>query len=335
MQGRTFKIGELWGGGLVLGYRCPSRCRHCLYGCGPHRNDGEPPDTASLERILDLLAERAPRAALHIGGGEPFLNVDRLEHAISGMRKRGLGLEYVETNASWVRDVAHGEQVLARLAEAGLSQVLISLSPFHAEFVPPAKTTALIRAASSALPSGAFIWIPAFLAELQEVPAEQRMDLDALLAREGDAYARALAARYSLVPAGRAGRYLHKHGARFAWSHLLDRAPCRERLADTTHFHVDGEGRYVPGLCAGIGVPLSEVPGELALERYPVLDALVSHGLRGLVEMARKAGFEPQATYSSPCDLCCDARRTLFAQGYPELGPSGFYDPKSLGDSTG
>jgi len=62
-------IGALQGGGLVLGYRCSSRCRHCPYACGPHRRDGDGDDQA-LEQVLDLLAERGPGARYHIGRGE-------------------------------------------------------------------------------------------------------------------------------------------------------------------------------------------------------------------------------------------------------------------------
>ena len=69
----SLDIGTLHGGGIVLGYRCPSRCRHCLYDSGPHRDDGKP-SAAELDRLLDLLAERGPRARYHVGGGEPMLD---------------------------------------------------------------------------------------------------------------------------------------------------------------------------------------------------------------------------------------------------------------------
>lgn len=340
----TLRIGPLHGGGLVLGYRCPSRCRHCLYGAGPHRRDGEPADDEALDRILDLLAEGGPEARYHIGGGEPFLDVDRLAHAVRGLVERGLILEYVETNAFWAKDRDHAERVLTGLADEGLSSVLVSLSPFHAEFVPLSRTLAAIEAAERVLPGGAFVWIPGFLAEITEVDNGGLLDLDALLVKRGERYARGLADRYGLVSAGRAGRYLHEHGRRLPWREVVTGCDglCRARLADTSHFHVDCEGLYVPGLCAGIALPFDELfaktnemneANEIDLDRYPLLRALVEGGPAALVELARDKGFRPAKTYASACDLCTQARLSLSAAGcsqWSELGPKGFYEARSI-----
>jgi hypothetical protein len=331
----TLHIGELHGGGLVLGYRCPSRCQHCLYGCGPHRRDGEPEDRDALERVLDLMAERGPRARFHIGGGEPFLDLGRLEQAVEGLLRRGLALDYVETNAMWVRDAEHADATLQRLAERGLQCLLVSLSPFHAEQVPLSRTLRLIESAERVLPGGAFVWIPEFARDLAGTDPEQRLDLDGWLAQRGAPYARELAARYGLVAAGRAGRYLYRHGAQTPWRDLLASARCRQRLTDTSHFHVDGHARYVPGLCAGLELPLEQLPGTVDLSDYPVLAALVSGGLRALVDLARNHGFEPDDSYSSSCDLCTHVRLLLYPRRFPELGPEGFYDERSVQGFTG
>jgi len=329
-MGDVLRIGPLHGGGLVLGYRCPSRCRHCLYGAGPRRRDGAPPDEGALEALLDELARRGPHARYHIGGGEPFLDKTLLRRAIDGLRRRGLVLEYVETNASWVTSARQAEEILDELAEVGLDCVLVSLSPFHAEFVPPRRTMTLIEAAQRVLRGGAFVWIADFLPDIAGVEGSDRLDLEALLESRGDSYARALASRYGLVPGGRTGRYLHHHGLRRPWQELVDEAPCRRRLADTSHFHVDGEGKYVPGLCAGIVLPLDAIPGEVDLSTRPILAALVREGVGGLVELAGQRGFSPSETYSSACDLCNHVRAFLFQAGYDhsedELGPVGYYE---------
>jgi len=244
MSTPSLTIGPLVGGGLVLGYRCLSRCRHCLYDAGPWRRDGIPADEAALDALLDQLAARAPRARYHIGGGEPFLDPELLLRAVAGMGRRGLALDYVETSAAWVRGADHADGALEALAAEGLGCVLVSLTPFHAEFIAPERTLALIEAAERVRPRGAFVWILDFLPDLRQAPpgSDGRIDLEALLARRGAGYARQLAQRYSVMAAGRAGRFLHGQGQRVAWQAAARAAHCRERLQDTTHFHV-GTGR--------------------------------------------------------------------------------------------
>jgi hypothetical protein len=330
-MGGAASIGQLHGGGIVLGYRCPSRCRHCLYACGPHRRDGLP-DVDGLDRMLGLLAERAPGARYHIGGGEPFLDVGLLAHAVEGMASRGLALDYVETNASWATSRGRAEELLGELAAVGLERVLVSVSPFHAEFVSPRRTRSCIAAAERILSGGAFVWIPEFFGDLRGCADGERLDLEGLLDAKGDRYAVSLAARYGLVPAGRAGRYLARHGQLHDWRELVERAPCPSRLRDTSHFHVDGDGLYVPGLCAGLVLPLEELPGPVDREAHPLVGELVEPGGLGrVVERAVESGFAAGEGFSAPCDLCTAVRLFLWERGErADLGPEGFYDPRSF-----
>jgi hypothetical protein len=61
-----------------------------------------------------------------------------------------------------------------------------------------------------------------------------------------------------------------------------------------------------------------------------VLAALTDGGPAALVALAAQDGFEPQATYSSACDLCTHVRFFLASRGgFAELGPRGFYAPRS------
>ncbi|MDJ0766131.1 MAG: radical SAM protein [Myxococcota bacterium] len=327
----SLTVGPLVGGGLVLGYACPSMCRHCLYACGPHRKDGKP-TLRELEGILDLLAERAPNARYHIGGGEPLLDRALLRRAIMGMRDRGLSLEYVETNAAWVSSPQQAVEVLAELESIGLRCVLVSVSPFHAEHIPFQKTRTLIEAARRVLPSGAFVWIQEFVPDILTQPEDQPLNFEALVDERGDPYALSLALRYGLVPGGRAGRYFEHYGRRLGWKDAARNAPCSNRLIDTSHFHVDGQARYVPGLCAGIVLPLEVLPGQVNLKAYPVIRTLLERdGLEKLVLQAMHLGFEPKEHYSAPCDLCTHVRLHLYKnRPTADLGPEGFYDPRSL-----
>ena len=327
-MGSTLEIGLLGGGGLVLGYRCTSKCRHCLYGCGPHRRDGHGA-LLELEQLLDSLAVKGPHAHYHIGGGEPFLWPGLLEAAISGFGERGLYLDYVETNAMWAKDEAFARAMLRRMVDVGLRSLLVSVSPFHAKHVPVIRTRTLARVAQETLPGGAFLWLPDFFPDLESA-GDGTLDLEQILARRGSGYARALTERYGLIAGGRAGRFLAAHGVGRPWAEFDGPALCRQRLADTSHFHVDLEGLYVPGLCAGIVLPLADVPGPVALDRYPILAALVVGGAAGLARLAMETGFEPLRHYASACDLCTHARFHLASEDFAELGPAGFYDPRSV-----
>jgi hypothetical protein len=61
---------------------------------------------------------------------------------------------------------------------------------------------------------------------------------------------------------------------------------CKNQLSDTSHFHVDLFGNYIPGLCSGIGVAIKDLGKPLSREKYPVLTILAESGIRGLHDMA-------------------------------------------------
>jgi hypothetical protein len=236
-------------------------------------------------------------------------------------------LDYVETNAAWVKGRDETAETLAGLAACGLSAVLVSVSPFHAEFVPPKKTLLLIELAEEILAGGPFVWLPNFLPDIYAYPRDERLNLSALIAQRGNAFALELASRYGLIPGGRAAFYLARHGVAVPWRDLLGEAPCRIRLSDTDHFHVDGQGLYLPGFCGGLSLPLKALPGVVSLSEYPVISTLLDpDGLGRLIERAKSLGYSPNATYSSPCHLCADVRSFLFEVApSPDLAPAGYY----------
>ena len=139
-----FEINRLLSGGLIANYHCTSRCRHCLYNCGPHR---------SKEYITADWAEKSFRAmkslgceSVHIGGGEPMLQPNALGVVLEAASRTGMGIDYVETNSSWYRDPTSAAETLARLKALGLRTLLISISPFHNEHIPFAKVAGVMRA---------------------------------------------------------------------------------------------------------------------------------------------------------------------------------------------
>ena len=102
--------------------------------------------------------------------------------------------------------------------------------------------------------------------------------------------------------------------------------PCRE-LWDTSHYHVDLYGNYVPGLCSGLAFPFELLGEKLPADEYPALAALAGEGPAGLLALARKRGFVPDKAYLNKCHLCLEMRSHLVGSGWehPDLAPTGFY----------
>jgi hypothetical protein len=111
---------------------------------------------------------------------------------------------------------------------------------------------------------------------------------------------------------------------------------CARELGDTSHFHVDLFGNYIPGLCAGLAVACEDLGRPLAKETYPLLTRLFAKGIRGFYEMAAADfGYRPSREgYVGKCDLCTDIRRFLVSRRYDrssELSPEGFYQEPFVG----
>jgi hypothetical protein len=115
----------------------------------------------------------------------------------------------------------------------------------------------------------------------------------------------------------------------------LDKNPgsCRTELSETSHFHIDLFGNYIPGLCSGLAIFRGDLGKPLFPEKYPLLSALFQSGIRGLVQMAQQEfGYSPHRDdYINKCDVCNEIR-TFLVKGdliaAPELQPAEFYQKK-------
>ena len=105
---------------------------------------------------------------------------------------------------------------------------------------------------------------------------------------------------------------------------------CYVDLSNTSHFHIDLFGNYIPGLCSGLAIRVEDLGKPLSDETYPILTTLHRCGIRGLVNMAQDVvGFRPQKQlYINKCDLCTEVRVSLVQNEYAgsqELRPVEFY----------
>ena len=312
------RIARLQHGGIMTNYQCNAACRHCLYACSPKRSGGYIRQEMA-EEICAMLREGGCRS-VHIGGGEPFLDIDGLIMLLKTARQAGITVEYVETNAFWAEDESRVVKYLHALAEAGADTLCISLDPFHAEYVAPALPVKLAEICRRE-GFGCFLWKENYRTLLSKLQAPHKAQTRADMERQlSPDYILETASNYGLSMGGRAITIEAEYGMpRSIADVTAQKRPCRNLLA-AGHFHVDLYGRYIPPGCTGIAIPLDEAVRGVPVGKYPAFDALVTGGVDALLHLAEGLGFGPGETCTSACALCFHIRHWLSGNGdFPEL----------------
>jgi hypothetical protein len=328
-QMAEYTIKRLRSGGLITNYFCTSRCKHSLYNCSPHwEKRYVEPEAArkNLETIRSLGCR-----SVHIGGGEPMLRPNDLGGVLEIAAEIGVAVEYVETNSSWFKDIESAEALLSQLRKKGLRTLLVSISPFHNEQIPFSRVEGVIAAAQQA-GVGIFPWITDFISDLSQFDPAATHSLDEYRQVYGDDYPMQILQRYWIHLGGRALETFRPLLGKKTLQQILDENPagCAAELTDTSHFHIDLFGNYIPGLCSGLAVFRDDLGRPLTKETYPILTTLFHHGIRGLVQKAGDmAGYAPQKShYINKCDLCTEVRTFLVLNDFNEsneLNPVEFY----------
>ena len=314
---------------MITNYFCSSSCGHCLYNCSPHWEKRYiDPDT--VEKNLAIIRSLGCRS-VHIGGGEPLLRPDKLGTVLEIASKAGIAVEYVETNSSWFKDMDSAKALLETLHHKGLRTLLVSISPFHNEHIPFSRVKGVMEAARQA-GVGIFPWITDFISDLSQFDPARSHTLDEYREVYGRNYLLQIMQRYWIHTGGRALETFRPELGKKSFQQILDENPtgCAIELSDTSHFHIDLFGNYIPGLCSGLAISAIDLGKPLSGEKYPILMELYQNGIQGLVQMAsEKFGFSSQrANYINKCDLCTEVRIHLVINNYNksnELKPEEFY----------
>jgi hypothetical protein len=312
------KTGPLIHGGIMINYRCTAACRHCLYACSPTQKNG----CIGGETLVNVcfLLRKFNCPSVHIGGGEPFLDFDSLLATIRELRKTGVAVDYVETNAFWAAESGTGKK-LAALRKAGADTLCISIDPFHAEYVPWGLPLHLARLCDET-GLGCFLWKEQYVDWLSGLSPDRPYGRDELEAALSPAYVGETAARYGISFGGRAVNIAAEFSRMQPLKTLLENSrPCRNLLS-TGHFHVDMAGRFIPPQCTGIALPLQEATEGIPEGKYPAFEGLYSGGPAALYKLAHGRGFEGDDEYPSACILCFFMRKFLAEQDNT-AGPPG------------
>ncbi len=310
--------------GIITGYTCTAACRHCMFASSPDC----PKDfmtTDMAEKLASLLA-KAGTTSVHIGGGEPFYHFPSLRLTIEALHRHGIEIDYIETNGFWAakEDFVRGR--LTTLRQLGVTTVMVSVDPFHIEYVPLERVLLLCHLLEE-YGFDYFLWQQRFLKKLLKLdltmvhtPAELKKLL-------GEHYVTDTAAEYGLGMNGRALAIAGEIYPNKTAESFLDTPPCRKILRPQ-HCHLDLYGKAVPSGCPGIAVEAEDYLRErIDGEQYPVLARLIRGGLRELYAYAAAHGFTPdKGGYPTACALCY-ALRTYLHKKAPsqDLSPDCFY----------
>lgn len=326
-----WKIRKLRSGGVITNYHCTSRCKHCLYNCHPKRDKSY----LSPERALAIFnhIRRHGCYSVHIGGGEPMLKPDTLLEIMESADRSGISIDYAETNASWFSDLSGAMMLLKDLKRSGMNALLVSISPFHNEFVPLYKTKGVLEAARN-VGLNIIPWIAEFIPILSQLNEKKTHVLDEFQPFLDRRVLDQIKSMYWIHFGGRSLNTYRPHMPLLSYKQVMDQRPrdCLIELTSTGHFHIDLNGRYIPGLCSGLAMDMTYLGKPLTIANHPILTRLAMGGIRSLAQWAeQRFAYRPgNRGFINKCDLCNEIRNHIaFHEEGPqfeELYPAEFYD---------
>lgn len=132
---------------FVMSHACPLKCSFCCHTREVVGNKRIIPDL-----LVDWMARFAGEPSVKrfcFTGGEPFLYLKDISHAVATARELGVKQPFhIVTAAKWAKDDDHALQTLTELKVLGMDLIGLSYDHEHAKWVKPDQIMAVIRAAA-------------------------------------------------------------------------------------------------------------------------------------------------------------------------------------------
>ncbi len=279
---------------IAVDSRCPIRCEHCYFSCGPKSQDRLSDD--AVARIVDECITRDDIDSVSFTGGEALLRKPLVLSMIAKATSGGLHTTLV-TNGFWGVSDRLAKTYLADMKSSGLSRLTISYDYFHQKYVASRKIITILAANRE-------FGIPCSI-NMAVTKSEDGLNLIKELDEMGF---NVPVTRFPVVPVGQAsslpGNELFRHSAEDDKSL---RCPSFELL-----YHFDGKvypccSPAIASTCLSLGSvdSLSVDEAERRLTHNQVLAYIQRVGFRDLLMECRREGLVTgDVQIVNSCDLC-------------------------------
>lgn len=247
-------------------------------------------------------------------GGEPFLYFDYLEQIIKAAKKLEIPKKGVITNSFFAKTEKLAKKKLEGLKEAGLTSITFSCDSFHQEFIPIEYVkNALISAVEIGFDS---IFVDTYF--IESITVENQFNkitiknLDKLGEIETVDYHRLT---MSVEGCGTELTQYIKSKTNLPSGKCPVPFWIEGDLENPKTIEIDSEGNVTlcPGICIGNinNISLTEIVQNYDVEKHLILSVVWKEGPIGLLQVAKKQGFQINQNFVNECHLCYEVRKFL------------------------
>lgn len=309
---------------ILLGMKCNCKCPHCFY--FPRDDNFEPLDPGLLGDALLSISGMHNIRSVNFAGGEPFYYFDTMLECIDQLKKNGIHLFSMSTNAGWACSVDKAREKLQILLKLGLGSMWVSADGFHQQTVPLDNVMNIITAGNIEAHAGARFSVNVVSTYLGYFSYDCGVNRQTNLIRKKIWDANVYAIETFVSPHGR-GAFLIPDELQV--NKKLDRKCWEVKLGmldpeGPSMVSIDPAG-HVDG-CFGVSLGNLHDNSLRAIFRCyfhnpgPIVKILREKGPLGLKKFAVERGFVPQEAYFDECQLCHKTRNYLKEKCNDEFG---------------